>query len=134
MGKTFGGCQCGGVRFYYEGPYTDVGYCHCSLCRQQSGSAFATYMEVPEDRFHVAEGRDLLVRYGSTDRLDRYFCRNCGVTLYSTHRSFPGCVYISVGMLDSDEGIEPTHHQFVASKAKWYDIADALPQAADWPE
>ena len=39
-------------------------------------------------------------------------------------------VEVPVGSLDTDPQIQPIAHQFVASKAPWFDIHDAVPQFA----
>lgn len=134
MDRSYGACQCGQVRFHFNGPYSDATCCHCSICRRQGGSAFAAFMEVPSQRMQLDSGAQSLVTYGITERFDRHFCGNCGVTLYTTHGAFPGFVYISLGVLDDDTNVKPSHHIFVGSKAKWYEIADGLPQFDGWGE
>ena len=37
-----GSCLCGSIQFELKGGVEDPIYCHCSLCRKASGSAFAT--------------------------------------------------------------------------------------------
>jgi hypothetical protein len=37
-------------------------------------------------------------------------------------------VVVPIGSLDSDPEIHALAHQFVASKAPWYDIHDGVPQ------
>jgi hypothetical protein len=39
-----------------------------------------------------------------------------------------GVVVVPIGALDSDPQIHPLAHQFVASKAPWFDIHDGVPQ------
>lgn len=129
-----GGCHCGAVQFEFDTAPQDVGYCHCSHCRRLSGSAFAAYCEVPDAHLNITSGLDRLVRYPATAKLDKHFCAACGVTLFTRHQSFEGSTYVALGVLDDDTGITPGYHQFVGSKAKWYEIADALPQFAEWDD
>ena len=42
-----------------------------------------------------------------------------------------GVVVVPVGALDSDPQIHPLAHQFVASKAPWFEIRDGVPQFSD---
>ncbi len=60
------------------------------------------------------------------------FCRLCGSSM---PRCDPngGPVGIPMGSLDDDPGMRPQAHIFVASKAPWYEIADDLPQYAEYP-
>jgi hypothetical protein len=39
-----------------------------------------------------------------------------------------------MGTLDDDPGILPLCHEFVGSKAPWYEINDSLPQHREFPE
>jgi hypothetical protein len=39
-----------------------------------------------------------------------------------------------MGSLDDDPGLRPQAHIFVGSKAIWYEIADDLPQFAEYPQ
>jgi hypothetical protein len=38
------------------------------------------------------------------------------------------------GALDDDPGVKPEFHVFVACKAPWFDITDALPQYPELPK
>jgi hypothetical protein len=40
-------------------------------------------------------------------------------------------VVVPVGSLDSDPEMPALAHQFVSSKANWFDITDGVPQFAD---
>jgi len=42
-------------------------------------------------------------------------------------------VIIPAGVLDGDPGVRPIVHIHTASKAEWYEIADALPQFTEFP-
>lgn len=39
--KILRGCLCGAIRYEVDVPLTDVGNCHCSMCRRFHGAAFA---------------------------------------------------------------------------------------------
>lgn len=132
MSRT-GCCQCAGVRFEFCGEPTDASFCHCSICRRLSGSAFAAYIEVASDDLKVNAGIDLIRRYDITARLTKKFCSSCGTSLFTEHSAFPQFTYVSLGVLDNDDGVVPEYHQFTASKAKWYSITDGLPQYREWP-
>jgi hypothetical protein len=44
-----------------------------------------------------------------------------------------GLALCPAGNLDGDLGIKPQSHIFAGSKAPWYEIADSLPQHAEYP-
>jgi len=43
-------------------------------------------------------------------------------------------IYIAMGTLDGDVELPPGFHQFVGSKAAWYEISDDLPRYDEWPD
>lgn len=103
-------------------------YCHCSMCRKATGSAFATNMLVREDDFIVNTGRSLIKAFQSSHGENRYFCSECGAPLYSKAQAREGVVSVRCGTLDDDPSLRPTEHIYAASKAPWFDICDQLPQ------
>jgi hypothetical protein len=42
-------------------------------------------------------------------------------------------VVAPAGALDTDPGVRPFAHIFVASKAPWFEITDAIPQFPEMP-
>lgn len=133
MNPRTGQCQCTGIRFEFDGEPSDASFCHCAICRKLSGSAFAAYIEVATPDLRV-RGTELIASWAVTDRLTKKFCGRCGTPLFTEHASFPQFTYVSLGVLDDDRGLVPEYHQFVASKAGWYEIRDGLPQFREWPE
>lgn len=129
-----GGCLCKGVQYEIAGPPQAAGNCHCSMCRKQSGSAFAAAAGVPAKSFRWTKGEELLTRYQSSPDGQRIFCKRCGSWLAcgpidpKAEMSF-----IMLGTLDDDPGIRPSSHIFVGSKAPWFDITDQLPQFKEFP-
>jgi hypothetical protein len=134
MNKRTGRCHCGSIRFEFAGEPGEVSFCHCSICRRVGGSAFAAYVEVSEAALEVSEVKARLSRYKPTERLEKDFCENCGVQIFTRHVSFPGLVYINLCAMTDDHSLAPEYHQFVASKAKWHEISDTLPQYTEWPD
>jgi hypothetical protein len=55
------------------------------------------------------------------------YCKTCGSLLYSVVRD-GAFVHVTMGTLVDEPAIRPTQHIFVGSKAKWFTIADDLPQ------
>ena len=56
------------------------------------------------------------------------FCEQCGSPLYSQSEKAPGVLRIRAGLLEGELATRPANHAYVASKANWWDIDDALPQ------
>ena len=121
-----GSCLCGGVRFEATRvPFIVI--CHCSLCRKASGSAFEAGALVATSDFELRAGRDLIQSYESASGTQRCFCRVCGSRVPSI--AVDGNLYlVPAGLLDDDPTVKPAFHQFVGSKAPWWEITDELPQ------
>jgi hypothetical protein len=126
-----GGCLCGGIRYEISGPLTEVGNCHCSMCRRFHGAAFATYAKIDAEHFRWLSGQELLTVYETSPGIGWAFCRICGSSLGVPTRG--NLSDIALGTLDSDPGVRPGEHIFVGSKAAWYQINDTLPQYEEWP-
>jgi hypothetical protein len=52
--------------------------------------------------------------------------------VYATHSDYSEFAYVCLGTLDDDHNIRPGYHEFVGSKANWFEIHDSLPQFEDW--
>lgn len=129
--KLQGGCLCGGIRYEIDGPPTEVGNCHCSMCRRFHGAAFGTYGKVGADHFRWLSGQGLLNVHETSPGIGWAFCRICGSSLGIPKDG--RLSEITLGSLDADPGVRPTEHTFVGSKAAWFEITDTLPQHDTWP-
>lgn len=127
-----GSCLCGTCRYQIEGPFTTMVNCHCSMCRKHHGAPFATFAAAPLAGFRWLAGEEALGLYRSSEHGRRWFCTVCGSV---APLSIPEAdlVLVPAGTLDGDPGLRPQAHMFVASKAPWYSIGDALPQHAAYP-
>jgi hypothetical protein len=108
-------------------------HCHCKRCQHMRGGAHATNViyKIEALKFTAGErGRGF--KLPEAQFFGTAFCRNCGGAL---PRRSPerGAAVVPIGSLDSDPEIHPMAHQFVASKALWYDIHDGVPQFAEAP-
>jgi hypothetical protein len=88
------------VRFKAAPSKTEMGVCHCSMCRRWTGG---TFMAVDcGNSLQVLQGEEMAI-YRSSDWGERAFCRNCGSSLF--WRSVDdGNVAVSVQAFD-DPGI-----------------------------
>jgi hypothetical protein len=122
-----GRCSCGAVHYSVEDAFVYAGYCHCSQCRQSSGSAFTAFAGIEKEKLKVTKGaEDITVFEKNPDDLVS-FCRLCGSVLFSIVRE-GSFVHVTLGTLEGGPSIRPSFHIFVGSKAPWHEIADALPQ------
>lgn len=123
-----GSCACGLCSYEAEGELFDVLHCHCTCCRKLSSSAFSTYGAVSPSGFSWLCDQGNLIEYQSSKSVSRFFCNTCGSLLTSIDKNVQNAIYLSVGLLDNDTEVSVEYHQFVSSKASWYEITDGLPQ------
>jgi hypothetical protein len=127
-----GSCLCGAVRYEVTGPVHDVHHCHCSICRKSHGAGFGTFARLTTADLRVVSGQDQLRAYRSSPQLERTFCAVCGGRLTVRFDGMPDTVWVTLATLDGDHGVRPDVHMFVASKAPWVEISDALPQFPEY--
>lgn len=124
--RLAGKCCCGGVEYSVEDAFVYAANCHCSDCRRATGSAFKPFAGIQREKLTVVKGAETLMIYGGSENHDAH-CEACGSLLYSLVRDAKW-VHVTMGTLVDTPTIRPTHHIFVGSKARWYDITDDLPQ------
>jgi hypothetical protein len=113
-----GACRCGDVRLSVRGEPKRVGICHCTDCRQESGSAFTFYGIWP-----VAEFR----RTGATSEFaGRHFCPRCGSRLFSVDDEE---AEIKLGVLaEAPTPLAPTYELWVKRRERWLRPVDGAQQ------
>jgi hypothetical protein len=132
-GGVRGSCLCGSVTFVVGGQPLRCFHCHCSRCRRARSAAHATNLFTAADGIRFTRGQQLLTSYKvpEAERFTQVFCRTCG-SIMPRIASDRGLAVIPMGALDDDPGIRPQAHIFVGSKAPWFEIADQLPQYAEY--
>jgi hypothetical protein len=124
-----GRCLCGAVSFEVAGELRAPDACHCSQCRRQSGHFWAS-TDVPREALTIS-GDEKLSWYHSSDRVRRGFCSTCGSALFWDAIGRPR-IAVAMGAFDAPTGTRLAMHIFVADKGDYYDIADELPQKAQY--
>jgi|GEM_PF-1275704 len=76
-------------------------HCHCSLCRKNSGTAFATNGFVNTSDFTITKGQERLSEYSFKAGRTRYFCRCCGSPVYSSNSDDKSRIRIRLGIFDT---------------------------------
>lgn len=129
-----GKCECGKVTYEVDAEITDFSHCHCSQCRRLHGAAFASFGCVSREKFHYLSGESALRIYASSDTSDRVSCSVCGSQILVDFKPEPDVLYVTMGTVDGSPKCPLAYHQFVGSKAPWYEINDDLAQHDTWPE
>jgi hypothetical protein len=129
-----GHCECGRVEYQVDGKLVDFCHCHCSICRRLHGAVFTTWGGVKRDEFSFTLGEDELQSYAFSDKADSLFCGFCGSRLMVDYKPDADMLYIALGAVAGDVDHPLGFHQFVGSKAPWFEITDTLPQFEGWPD
>ncbi|HEV7444321.1 MAG TPA: GFA family protein [Steroidobacteraceae bacterium] len=127
-----GQCACSQVRLVVQDDFEYAFYCHCSRCRARTGSAFAAIAGISIDKVEVTAGHEHLLLEGECSDGYGARCRRCFSFLFAAVRERK-YLHVSLGVLVDMPGRVPDHHIYVASKAPWYQITDALPQYDESP-
>lgn len=122
-----GKCLCGAVAISVRGKISDIIHCHCSLCRKNSGTAYATNGFVNRTDFIIEKGHSALSAFSFKPGRTRYFCQHCGSPVYSCNEADKLRVRVRLGIFDSDIVERPISHNFVDSKANWEEFSADLP-------
>ena len=127
-----GGCNCGAIRFEVTEPLVTASYCHCTRCQRRSGAAASPSAHPALGAFRIIEGDDKLRVWKPQDGGEKWFCGECGSSLFGFNPSHADPIAIRMGTFDDDPGIRPSVRQFVAYAASWEPIPDdGLPRHAE---
>jgi hypothetical protein len=127
-----GGCNCGAVRFEVTEPLVSASYCHCKRCQRRSGAAASPSAHPAPGAFRIVAGADRLRAWKPQDGGDKWFCGECGSSLFGVNPSHADPIAIRMGTFDLDPDIRPSVRQFVAYAASWEPIPDdGLPRHAE---
>ena len=119
-----GGCGCGAVRFELDAPLLSASYCHCTRCQRRTGTAASANGRAAPGSFTIVEGEEHLGSWAPEGGFAKFFCGLCGSALFSRDPENPDTVGVRLGTLDSDPGIRPQWHQYVAYAAAWEPLPD----------
>jgi hypothetical protein len=135
-GVVRGACLCGGVAFELDAPLTggDITSCHCGRCRRARAAAHASNLFVALESFRWLRGESRLRSYKIPEalRFTQCFCGDCGAPQPFVNPA-RGAAVVPCGALEDDPGVREARHIFVSVRAAWFEIADELPQFAEYP-
>ncbi len=119
-----GGCGCGAVRFEVTAPLQGANYCHCTRCQRRTGTAASANARPAPGSFKIVQGADHLRAWRPENGFEKLFCGECGSAVFSRDPQDHERVGIRLGGFDTDPGVRPSVHQFVAYAAPWEPIPD----------
>lgn len=115
-----GSCLCSQVKITVKTMSSDVGACHCSMCRNWLGGPFMGVDCGTEVQF---EGEDSIAIFNSSQWAERGFCSQCGSHLF--YRLKDNQQYIMpVGLFKEVEDFNFDHQIFIEEKPAYYNFAN----------
>lgn len=113
-------CLCGAVRFTVTPQKTEMGVCHCEMCRRWSGGVFMAV----ECRDLVVENGGSLSVFASSEWAERGFCRVCGSSLFWRMRDgHGGHLAVAFQSFEDQGSFAFTKEIFIEEKPPQYDFA-----------
>ena len=130
-----GSCQCGAVRYQFNGEPLTCYACHCTDCQTSSGSAFGLSMIVKLDDLEVINGD---TETSKTDvngtEVQRHCCGTCGTDFWYSADEYPGIAALKPGTFDDTSWFEPVAHLWMRSAQPWVILDDASAKYQQQPE
>lgn len=122
-----GACLCGNVHIEVKERIAYAGFCHCTDCQRQTGSAFTMSIGVRCEDLCITAGEESIRSYRKSAQTVLNFCGNCGSQLFAA-KPLSGVCHVRVGVLTDKPAFDPMAHVFTASKSAWLEIGKGLPE------
>jgi hypothetical protein len=124
-----GRCACKEISYELTASPLIVHACHCRDCQRVTGSAFVINLWI-ENEFVEKKGkapRSCMLKGGTGNNHEVFFCDNCGTYVWSRYYGAPGdALFVRGGTLDNPDAVKPDVHIFTRSKLPWLQLpADA---------
>jgi len=127
-----GKCLCGAIQFEITGSLNNLYQCHCSLCRQVTGSAANTATFVAEPDFVWLKGEQHIRSFVKDSGYRNDFCSQCGSSVPNKLRD-TAYYWVPAGLLESSEELKVVAHLYTDSKAQWDQIGGSATQYQTMP-
>ncbi len=124
-------CDCGSVKFSLSGEPVVRGVCHCEDCRELLKIPYHSVTAWQQDQVDVVDSAGALQAYQHpTKRMQRFFCGNCGETLFNSNaKDWRVVSQLLIRKCYGNElpaALSPKMHFFYRERI--VDIADELPK------
>lgn len=129
-----GNCLCGAVSFELSGVLPLIYQCHCSLCRQVSGSSSNSALIIKESQFKWCTGEHQIKSFSTHSGFKSEFCSQCGSPVPNMSSSGES-YWVPAGLLTEAVDTKVAAHVYVGSHANW-DVGfvnDGIPQFETMP-
>lgn len=134
MSKLTGKCLCGEISFEADGDVPVMANCHCTDCRQSTGSAFAALMFMKQSDVTVT-GTPKTFQHGSDagTTMTKHFCGTCGTPLFTQNSAREGMLGLRAGIIIEQDEFAPKVNVYVSSKMNATALDGAIPAFEKMP-
>ncbi|WP_394203687.1 GFA family protein [Shewanella waksmanii] len=129
-----GSCLCGAVSFVLAGSLPPIYQCHCSLCRQVSGSSSNSALIIERENFTWFSGEQHIKSYMTQTGFKSDFCVECGSPVPNLSADETR-YWVPAGLLSEPVNSEVMAHVYVDSRANWDKglLTDSIAKFAKMP-
>ncbi|AQZ93448.1 GFA family protein [Halopseudomonas phragmitis] len=128
-----GVCLCGEVAFEIEGDLPNLYQCHCSLCRQATGSTANAATFVRQECFRWVAGESRISSFQKPTGYRSDFCSVCGSPVPNVLRD-TGWIWVPAGLLSGEIASRVAVHLHLSSAASWEQEAKGCVRLAGGPD
>lgn len=121
-------CACGATSISVKGEPEIYGVCHCTNCKQRTGSAFGISAYFRKNDVLKSRGVTSVYSFhhaAQNHDQDRHFCRSCGTTLFWYVSALPEFIGIAGGCFAEGELGEPRMSVTHSRKLSWVEIPNS---------
>lgn len=111
-----GKCLCGAVNIHAKAMSTNVGACHCNMCRKWTGGPF---MAVDCKDQVTIEGQENVSTFASSEWAERTFCSKCGTHLFYRLKETNQHI-VAAGFFNKEDLLKFDHQIFIDEKPEYY--------------
>lgn len=118
--EAHGKCLCGAVTVTATVANTEVGACHCNMCRKWTGGVM--FVLDCNDRVKFT-GENNITVFNSSDWAERGFCAKCGTHLFYRLKENKQH-FIPSELFDNNASLHFSHQIFIEEKPDYYTFAN----------
>ena len=134
MTKLTGQCLCGDISFEADGEIPVMAKCHCTACRQSTGSAYAALMFMKQDDVKITgTPKTFQHKADSGNLMTKHFCSNCGTPMFTQNSSREGMLGLRAGLINEHEEFVPKANVYTSSKMEATVLEDGIPAFEKMP-
>lgn len=122
-----GKCCCGQSEIEVIGNPELHAVCNCNNCKQRSGSAFGISSYFFQDKFRITKDCTKVYELENEQgKQERYFCSNCGSTLFWRSDVFSGLVGVAGGCYTENSLPAPNFNSMTENQCSWVSFTDSV--------